>query len=605
MLGRNRSLLRLLALLMTFALVAAACGGDNDTASEETNTEPSDDSASSDNDNTSDDNTSDDNTSDDNTSDDTSASDEAASDGADADDSVGVVEIEEDPVETGPVAGGTLRFGVQAETDGLNPTSSAFAPAGYTMANAVFDTLAAYDVDGNTVPFLAESFTPNDDFTSWTIKLREGISFHDGTPLNADAAMLSYDTTRNDFLVGIAVRPFVQAENGVEKVDDMTFRINLVDPWRYWPATVTGQLGMVASSKWLAAAIEDPTLNQEPVGTGPFIFDSRSQDSVTRFVRNDDYWLGEVYLDAIEFNIVTDAEVRTTLFDEEQLDGLHTNDPGSIDFLRSSDGVQNALDDTGEEQMDLINTSAPPFDDIRARRALTLAAPQDNYVALLGLGVTRRADQIFEPNSPYYNPDVVQETDRPDEAAALAAEYCGDFPENCTDNKINFVRQTTGPSINQTREAELLAEGWSVAFNMTSNEVPEDTGIQNAATGAYQVADWRQFGAVDPSVDNVWLLCRTIGGLSLNFVQFCDEERDALLLAAQLEPDPAARAALYQELAAKLNQDYTYIFYTHTLWDIAFAENVHGACGRTGPDGDDLLCQINGRTFYDSLWMSE
>ena len=106
---------------------------------------------------------------------------------ADADDDggVGVQEIEDEEAETGPVAGGTLRYGIQSEVDGINPTTSALSAPGLTMGNAVFDTLAAYDVDGNPVPYLAESFTPSEDFMSWTVKLREGITFHDGTPLNS------------------------------------------------------------------------------------------------------------------------------------------------------------------------------------------------------------------------------------------------------------------------------------------------------------------------------------------------------------------------------------------------------------------------------------
>ena len=66
----------------------------------------------------------------------------------------------------------------------------------------------------------------------------------------------------------------------------------------------------MSSPTWLAAALADPTLNQQPVGTGPFVFDSRSPDSVTRFVRNESWWNGEVYLDAIEFSPVPDADTR-------------------------------------------------------------------------------------------------------------------------------------------------------------------------------------------------------------------------------------------------------------------------------------------------------
>ena len=78
-----------------------------------------------------------------------------------------------------PVVGGTLRVGLEADVDGLNPTASALAVSGLTMAQAVFDPLFTFTADGDVVPYLAESITPNADFTEWTLKLREGVTFHD------------------------------------------------------------------------------------------------------------------------------------------------------------------------------------------------------------------------------------------------------------------------------------------------------------------------------------------------------------------------------------------------------------------------------------------
>ncbi|MSY19148.1 MAG: hypothetical protein F2735_07410, partial [Actinobacteria bacterium] len=86
-----------------------------------------------------------------------------------------------------PVDGGTLRYGLEADVDGLNPTTAALSAPGYVMAEAVFDTLARVAADGTIVPYLAESFTPSADYKSWTVKLRPGIKFTDGADLNADA----------------------------------------------------------------------------------------------------------------------------------------------------------------------------------------------------------------------------------------------------------------------------------------------------------------------------------------------------------------------------------------------------------------------------------
>ncbi|MEO6570586.1 MAG: ABC transporter substrate-binding protein, partial [Ilumatobacteraceae bacterium] len=363
----------------------------------------------------------------------------------------------------------------------------------------------------------------------------------------------------------------------------------------------------------LAAAAADATLNQAPVGTGPFKFDSRSQDSVTRFVRNDDWWGGEVYLDAVEFYPVPDAASRVDLLFGDELDALQTTDQQSTLDLEDDGGYQLVIDDSGEESFSMINSSVAPFDDIRARQALAWATPRQNYVDLIGLGVSRAADQEFIPESPYYNPAVKQQADDPTQAASLAAAYCAErgTEENpilgtttCTDGKINIELQWSGPDIVQTRIADLLDEGWSSAFNVTFDELFQDEHISQTAFGKYNVNTWRQFGADDPSADNVWLLCRTIGGISLNWPRYCDEERDALLLQAQATTDPAERASLYQQVVQKINDDFLYIFFTHTTWDNAFADTVHGVCDRKSPEGDLLKCASNGRTWFSSVWLN-
>jgi peptide/nickel transport system substrate-binding protein len=602
---RTRRIARLIAIPLAAGLIAASCGGDDDSS------DGGDDSADAGDDAT------------DAGDDSADAGDDATDAGDDSGDS-GIVDDDESdgsPVvetiapeeNTDPVAGGTLRYGLEADVNGINPAASSLSVSGLMMGNAVFDTLAALTPVGEPVPYLAESFSSSDDFRSWQVKLREGITFHDDTPLNAEAVVVNFESQRAHPLVGLAVAPFYPAEGATEIIDDLTVQFNLLDPDAKFPTALTGQLGMMASPTWLAAAAEDGSLNQAPVGTGPFVFDSRSEDSVTRFVRNDDWWNGEVYLDAIEFFPVTDSDNRTDLLFGGELDALHTTNQPSILDIRADDSFKRVEIDASEESFAMMNSSVPPFDDIRAREALTRATPVDLYNELIGLGVNRPAEQMFIPESPFYNPDVVQVHDDPDGAVALVAEYCAErgTDENtvlgtptCTDGKINIELQWSGPSVVQTRIADILDEAWSVAFNVTFNELLQDEHISQTAFGQYNVNTWRQFGAANPTNDNVWLMCRTIGGISLNWPRFCDEERDALILEAMATPETTDRIPLMQELVRKINEDYLYVFFNHTMWLNAFDESVNGVCDRTSPEGVELVCATNGRTWFDSVWIS-
>ena len=599
MVGKHRALWRLLAVLLAFSLVAAACGGDDDDAADDGNTEATDDGGSTDDGAAADDGAA---------SDDDGSSDDGAAADDDGDDGAIVTELEEEG--TGEaVQGGTLRVGLEADVDGLNPTGSSISAPGYMMMHSVFDTLAMFDENRQPVPYLAESFTPNEDFTSWEVKLRPGLTFHDGTPVDSEALRAVFEVVIADPVVGIAVAPFYPPvdEGAFEIVDELTARYNLLDPNANWPAALTGQLGMVASPTWLAAAAEDPTLNQAPVGTGPFMFDSRSEDSVTRFVRNDNWWAGEVYLDAIEYVPVTDPDVRVNLLLENELDVIHTTNVGSITTLveAEGDGFRAILDDTGEESFNMINAEAPPFDDIRAREAVIRATSRDLYNSQIGQGVNRPASQPFTPESPFYNPAIESIADDPAGAAALVADYCADVPDQCTDGKINFEYQFAGPSVVGTQIAELLVEGWSESFNVTVQEIPQDQLIQEALFGLYNVTAWRLFGAVEPYNDNVWLLCRTVGPISLNWNRVCDEERDALLLEGIGSNDEALRIANMQAAWQRITDQHLFAFFNHTLWAFGVAPGVNGLCERTTPEGDPMLCQFNGRTFFSSTWMDQ
>ena len=607
---------RIAALAVAAGLVFTACGGgdSDDDAGTDDSSEQDDTGSGSDDDSGSDDSGSDDSDADDSSADEpTDAAAAVEESGEDREEAIDITIAEEE--NTDPVTGGTLRYGLEADVNGLNPTASSLSAPGLLMSNAVFDTLAASTSDGDWVPYLAESFTPNEDFTQWTVKLREGITFHDGTPLNAEAVVVNFEAQRAHPLVGLAVKPYFPEEGATTVVDDLTVSFNMLDPNANFPTALTGQLGFMASPTWLEAALADGSLNQAPVGTGPFVFESRSEDSVTRFVRNDNWWNGEVYLDAVEFLPVPDPDSRTELLFGGELDALQTTNQASVLDLTEDGSIQNVLNDASEESFAMMNTASAPFDDIRARRALTLATPVDLYNELIALGVNRPAEQMFTPDSPFYNPDVVQEHDDIEGAQALVAEYCGERggDENtvlgtpaCTDGKINIELQWSGPAVVQTRIAELLNESWTEAgFNVTFDELLQDEHVSQTAFGQYNVNTWRQFGAENPADDRVWLMCRNIGGISLNWPRYCDEERDAIILEIMATPEAEDQVELWNQLTEKINQDYLYVFFNHTLWDNAFAENVKGVCNRTAPDDAEvaLKCSSNGRTWFSTVWM--
>ena len=181
---------------------------------------------------------------------------------------------------------------------------------------------------------LAESWEANDDLTQWDFKIRENVEFHDGTMLDAAAVAFAVERQLADPLISLALKPVLDTarEGGaVEVVDDMTVRFYALRPHVDFPTYFSGQLGYIPSLAYMQAALDDPALNQMPVGTGAFMMDSREQDLMTRVVKNPNWWYndhlaaGEVLLDAIEFYVYTDSELGAGAMEAGDLDGVSTS----------------------------------------------------------------------------------------------------------------------------------------------------------------------------------------------------------------------------------------------------------------------------------------
>ncbi|MDP6322286.1 MAG: ABC transporter substrate-binding protein, partial [Acidimicrobiales bacterium] len=520
-----------------------------------------------------------------------------------------------------PVAGGTARLMMEAESDGINPTVNRFAISGHMMAGAIFDTLVWVTDDPCACVFvggLAESWESSDDLMTWDFKIREGVEFHDGTMLDAETVAFAVERQAADPLISLALKPVLDfgREGGVvEVVDDMTVRFHAQRPHVDFPTYFSGQLGYIPSLAYMKAAMEDPTLNQMPVGTGAFMMDSREQDYMTRVVKNPNWWYndhlaaGEVLLDAIEFYVYTDSELGAGAMEAGDLDGVSTSSIDAAMILRElgDDGYHVVEQDLGEETFAMMNTSKAPFDDIRARKALTYATAKADYLEFIGQGELRSAETWFPPESIFHNPDVKQEADMPEMAAPLVAEYCGDNPDNCTDGKINMEFQYSGPSVLQDRIFDVLSAGYEPYFNVTKDMLLQDAHITQTAIGQFDFLTWRQMGARNPDGDGVWIVCDAIGLLSLNWPRFCDPARDELVYGARGNTDRDAVIQAWKDVAVKVQESYTYVMLTHTLWNATYDPKLKGMCDFTFPDGTEPYCRGTGGGYgsYSTMWFEE
>jgi len=533
----------------------------------------------------------------------------AACGGGDDDDDGGggsdpTTETASDPEDEGePVDGGDLVYGIEAESDGLNPTTNRFAIAGVEMGLAVFDPLTAFDEAGVAQPYLAESLTPNEDFSVWTIKLRAGIVFHDGTPLTSEAIKVHFEGILADPLTSLVPKQIFGSANPVTIVDDLTATVTMAGSVATFPAWLTAQFGMIASPTWIAAAKEDAALNQEPVGTGPFTIDSRQLNTQTKFVKNPDYWQeGLPHLDSVTFIIATDGQARNQNMQAGDLDMMHTTNPEHLNEYIEDDGFDEYIDELNEETFLMMNMTKPPFDDVRVRQALAYGLDRETVIELNDAGFGTIANGLFHPDNLFYTEvDNFPQYD-PAMAQSLIDEYCTDVPAECDGGKITFEYKTT-PSPDNDLFFQTVQELWSPLATISKIPVEQAAFITEAAVGNYEMVLYRQFGALDPDYDGAFIDQRSLGAISINWPRLDNDEIQALLLQQREEGDFETRKEIWGEITTKINEITPYIWINHTMWGIVAKLEVNGVVGFELPTGQTSYGMNEGRHSLANIWI--
>ena len=512
-----------------------------------------------------------------------------------------------------PVTGGHLTVSGDAEV------SSPWTPAAmrcdsycYTRARTFFDTLTVVGDDGQIYGMLAESVEPNEDFSEWTFTVREGITFTDGTPLDADAVIYNLQVTGTSLLVSAAVNDIAKVPDPedpsrmilkIDKLDDMTFVIYTGrngDPeqpisWRYLPYFLTSQLGLIASPTWLEAVAENPELAAQPVGTGPFIVDSYEPRSSLEVSRNPDYWMTDAagnqlpYLDSMSFRVIEDSEVAVEAIQAGDVDILATSSGGPISTILDLGDeytvtMQDRFAETGYALIDLDKPG--PLQDRRVRCAMSLAVDRQELVDSTTDGFNEPSASWFSPGQQGYLDDngapIGQDLET---ASAMIAEY-----EEETGEQVSF---TLGhiPSNTVSLGAELLAGWWSeIGIDVEDYAVPQADFINLAIFGTpeFEVFLWRGNGGGFLDAQYLWWHssnARPDGELSLNFARLRDERVDA---ARQSLTDEEAIGAAEEINRIFAEECYTIPFQT-IPWAVISDPSVHGVDTATLPDGTPLL----------------
>ena len=509
-----------------------------------------------------------------------------------------------------PVRGGSITYGLEAETgDGWCLQEAQLALSGILVARTIYDTLTAPNAEGEYVPYLAEAVESNDDFTEWTIGLREGVTFHDGSPLTAEVVKNNLDAYRGQY-PGRSPLLFVFVLDNIDTVEvtgDLEVSVTTKVPWVAFPAFLysTGRLGITAQAQLDDADSCDRNL----IGTGPFMLESWDKGREFVATKNPDYWQeapdGEPYpyLDEIRYTPIVEAEQRVNALESGDVDLIHASGAQSFETLNqlAEDGIvkNRDSDEYAEVSFVQINASKPPFDDVRIRRALAMAVDRQDYNEVINKGMFTIASGPYGPGAVGFLEDAGFPTQDIEESTRLIAEYEG---ENGPLPAITY--QATPGSENQQVAVYLQQAYQEVGIDLQLATVQQDKLIDNAISGDYDIMGFRNYPGGDPDELTVWFKSTS----PANFGRVNDPEIDRLLDEGRSEPDPEVRTGIYEDINRRFSEQLWSGWSTWTTWRISSQPDVYGYtldAMPTLPDGSEPFPGMADGTPPMGLWVTQ
>lgn len=478
-----------------------------------------------------------------------------------------------------PEPGGQLVFGLTLESIGWQPAASLWDPPGYIVAQAMFDRLTAYDAEGEIRPYLAEAIEPNDDYTEWTITLRPGVNFHDGTPLDADALVTHFENMQASLIWGPSLGPV----ETVEPTGDLEVLVTMSEPFSTFPHLLSAQPGYVASPGTYA----DPEGSINPVGTGPFVFEEWDIGERLAVTRNDDYWReGFPLLDSIEFKVIPDSTERRRALETGDVDIMETNAADDIADLenRLSDWVT-YLDSDGEgtEMTALLNTAVLPFSDPNARLAVAHGIDKEAVATDVYAGRFDPANGPFQEGSPWFQGVEFPSFDV-DEARRLADAYEAEHGE-----PISFTIEISLDPFELRVAQEIQSQMERVGITVDVKSVPAQQTTIDVAVGAFQMNVTNLlWGSQHPDREYFTLHSSNsapLDEIALAITRMENPTIDAALEESRTTTELSPQVEAWKTVQEQLASDSAFIFLVHNEVGEIAEERVKSVIDWTFPDG--------------------
>jgi peptide/nickel transport system substrate-binding protein len=461
----------------------------------------------------------------------------------------------------------TVVVGRGADGNSFDPPESDSFEA-IKMADLAFEGLVRYKGDSLEIePALATSWTLADDGLSYRFELREGVTFHDGTPFNADAVVFALERQRdkeNPYYSNLFTRWPAKFANVKEtvKIDEYTVEIQLNAPSPALLPNLAFYIGYIVSP---TAVMEDKdAFRNNPVGTGAFEFVRSERDNFTEYTRYDGYWGDAPEIERVIVRTIPDNGVRLLALKNNEIQlayGISFSQFGEVE----EDPDLNLLtaNSLGISMMSM-NTEEAPFDNVEVRRAVAHAINRDRIFQTVFSGYGIKANQVLSDEWFGHSPDGMSYDYDVEKAREMLAD--AGYPDGFETKLITWT--TPRPYMPSPRDAAALVKsdlaqvGIDVTIETLSWNVYRTVrgkGEFNLALGGWISSTLDPEGIIYPLFHSDYI--RDTDGI--NFSRWSNAEADAALDEAGDLYDEAPRAELYSRASELIMEEVPAVFFAH------------------------------------------
>ncbi|MCQ1764846.1 ABC transporter substrate-binding protein [Neorhizobium galegae] len=467
-----------------------------------------------------------------------------------------------------------LRIGLQDDADVLDPAQSRTF-VGRIVYTALCDKLVDVSPDLKIVPQLATEWKWSADGKELTMKIREGVKFHDDTPLDAAAVVATIE--RNMTLPESRRKSELTSVAKVEAAGPLEVKFTLKSPDVTLLAQLSDRAGMIVSPT--AAKALGANFGSKPVCAGPFKFVERVQQDRIVLEKFKDYWAKDkIFVDKVTYLPIPDTTVRLANLQSGDLDFIERLAPTDVAAVKGNSGLKyDATVNIGYMALYANVGNGPRADnpfgkDKRLRQAFSLAIDRDAMNQIVYEGTAVGGNQPFPPNSPWFNKAIpVPARDVAKAKALIKAAGFDRVPV-----ELQIPNNPVAQQMMQILQSMVAEAGFDVSLKSTEFA----TLLEEQTRGNFQLSrsDWS--GRVDPD-GNIHQFVSCKGGI--NDVKYCNPDVDKLLNEARASTDDAVRKQKYDAASVILNEDMPVIYLGHQSWIWAYKKTITGFVA--SPDG--------------------